>query len=418
LSTQIRISGNKSLHGNVSISGAKNSSLPILAASLLTDEKVYLANVPMKLQDVCIMIELLKSLGKQVDILSEKEILVYGSVSSSKAPYHLVREMRASILALGPLLSKTGRANIPLPGGCNIGNRPVNLHIDGLKALGAEINMTNGTINGESKRLIGNRVTFNKVSVTGTQNLLMAATLAKGKTQIFNPANEPEVKELIDCLIMMGAKIKILPYCIEVEGVESLAGLKHQIRPDRIEMATYLFACMVTNGKITLNVDYSGYIKKTIDQLLPFGISINPNSQSVEVSMLANSIFPLSVSTNPYPGIATDIQPFLCVANSLAEGSSVIKETVFENRFQHLDELARLGSTHEVISNEVHFKGGDIFNGTRVQATDLRAGAALVLAGLAAKGETLISEAHHIFRGYESITEKLQLLGAEIELVN
>jgi UDP-N-acetylglucosamine 1-carboxyvinyltransferase len=416
--TSIKINGGGRLEGDVVISGAKNACLPLLACSLLTEQRLHLKNVPMQLEDVKLMIELLKSLGKRVDLLQSNEVAISGSVSSVKAPYDYVRAMRASILVLGPLMTKEGEANIPLPGGCNIGNRPINLHIDGLRLMGADIVILNGVVSGRSERLIASKISFSTVSVTGTQNLIMAATLAKGVTQIFNYALEPEVIELIACLNMMGAKIKVLPYGLEIEGVESLRGATYEIGPDRIEFATYLIASVVTNGKVSIVVPVNDYIQRTLDQLLPIGFTFDRKDNLIKVEMNGSSIYPLSFSTSPYPGMATDTQPMLCVVNSLANGPSVIKETIFENRFQHLSELARLGSTYEVIKNEIHFKGNDRFKGVEVRATDLRAAAAMIIGGLAAEGETIITDADYIFRGYEAVVDKLQALGVEIELLN
>lgn len=414
----IKVNGCRPIEGDVLISGAKNACLPLLACSLLTEQRLHLKNVPMQLEDVKLMIKLLKSLGKKIELLESNEVAISGSVSSVEAHYDCVRAMRASILVLGPLIAKEGKANIPLPGGCNIGNRPINLHIDGLRLMGADVAIISGVVSGKSDRLAASKISFSTVSVTGTQNLIMAATLAKGVTQIFNSATEPEVTELIVCLNAMGAKIKVLSYGLEIEGVDSLSGTIHEIGPDRIELATYLIASVVTKGKVSISVPVNKYIQKTIDQLLPIGFILDKKENLIKVDMTCSSIYPLSFHTNPYPGIATDIQPMLCVVNSLASGTSVIKETIFENRFQHLSELARLGSTHDVIKNEVYFKGSDRFNGVEVRATDLRAAAAMVLGGLAAEGETLITEADHIFRGYESVFDKLQSLGVEIELLD
>jgi len=408
----LSVTGGKPLRGCVDISGSKNASLPALAATILTDDKVTLSNIP-ELEDISIFLKLLTSLGKKISIDSKNCISIEGSLSSIIAPYEYVSAMRASILVLGPLLTKYHKAIVSLPGGCKIGLRPVDLHIKALRQMGAEISQDKGNIEAQCKILNGSEVLFTKVTVTGTQNVLMAAVLGRGATKILNAAIEPEVITLIELLSSMGAQIKLTGTTIYVQGVKKLHGTSFRLGPDRIELATYYLAVAATKGKVEINVSSDSCIKHTLNQLSAVGTA-DILSNKVKIDFSNAEINPVSFITNVYPGIATDMQPLLCVTNSIANGPSVIKEQIFENRLQHLPELARLGSKYEIQGNEVRFEGGSEYTGTTLNVTDLRAGAALVIGAISAQGKSQIYDYFHILRGYENFIEKLSSLGADI----
>lgn len=400
------------------ISGAKNAALPILAAALLADDVVTLKNVP-HLKDVTTMMELIGQLGAKLTIEEDMCIHIDSStVSEYVAPYELVKTMRASILVLGPLLAKYGRAEVSLPGGCAIGSRPVDLHLKALKAMGAEIELKNGFIYAHTPKgyLEGKPFLFDTVTVTGTENILMAATLAKGKTIIKNAAKEPEVVDLANLLIQMGAKIEGAgTHTIEIEGVDSLSGTVYSVLPDRIEAGTYLAAAAITRGDVVIRKVRPDHLQSTIFKFEEAGAHITIGDDWVRLNMQNNRPHAVDISTAPFPGLATDMQAQFMALNCIAEGSASIIENIFENRFMHVHELQRMGAQIRVNSNTAIVKGMPTLNGAPVMATDLRASAGLVLAGLAAEGETIIDRIYHVDRGYERIEEKLSSLGADIK---
>jgi UDP-N-acetylglucosamine 1-carboxyvinyltransferase len=413
------ITGGKRLDGEIRISGSKNSSLPIIAATLLASEPVTVGNLP-HLQDVTTLIELLGRMGVQLVIDDRMNVEVDAStISVLEAPYELVRTMRASILVLGPLLAHFGEAIVSLPGGCAIGSRPVDLHLRGLTALGAEINVVNGnvhaTVNG---RLKGARLVMDTVTVTGTENLLMAATLADGITVIENAAREPEVVDLADCLTKMGAKISGAGTdTITVEGVEKLGGCHHNVIPDRIETGTYLIAAAATGGRIKVKDTAPKLLDATIQKLIEAGAKVEVGEDWISLDMEGRRPKAVSLRTAPYPAMPTDMQAQFTALNTVAEGTGTIVETVFENRFMHVQEMNRMGADIQVEGNTAISRGVPHLNGAPVMATDLRASASLVIAGLVAHGDTVVDRIYHIDRGYECIEEKLQLLGASIRRV-
>jgi len=402
----------------VIISGAKNAALPILAAALLADDIVTLKNVP-HLKDVTTMMELLGQLGAKLTI--EEDMCIHidpRTVSEYIAPYELVKTMRASILVLGPLLAKFGRAEVSLPGGCAIGTRPVDLHLKALKAMGAIIELKNGFIYASAPKgyLEGKTFLFDTVTVTGTENILMAATLAKGKTIIKNAAKEPEVIDLANMLIQMGARIEGAgTHTIEIEGVDSLSGTVYSVLPDRIEAGTYLAAAAITRGDVIIRKVRPDHLQSTICKFEEAGGQITFGDDWVRLNMQNNRPHAVDISTAPFPGLATDMQAQFMALNCVAEGSSSIIENIFENRFMHVHELQRMGAQIRVNGNTAIVKGIPHLNGAPVMATDLRASASLVLAGLAAEGETIIDRIYHVDRGYERIEEKLASLGADIK---
>ena len=412
---KLLINGGNPLEGEVRISGAKNSVLPILAASLLCEDDLVIGNVP-HLQDVTTTISLLTEMGANLSIDERMNVSVNAaSLKNFYAPYEMVKTMRASILVLGPLLAHFGEAKVSLPGGCAIGSRPVNLHIDGLKAMGASIKVEDGYIFAKAKQLKGARISLPIATVTGTENLMMAAALATGKTIIKNAAKEPEIIDLANCLRLMGANIKGdgTPEII-VEGVKELKGCNYDVLPDRIETATFLVAAAITKGKLTLTHTRPDTIKIIIDKLKKAGadIAIKNDIINIEVKSQLNSV---NITTNPYPDFPTDMQAQFIALNSIAKGKSKVTESVFENRFMHVQELVRMGANIDVNGNIATIQGVKSLKGAPVMATDLRASASLILAGLVAEGDTVVDRIYHIDRGYECIEEKLTKLGANIK---
>jgi len=412
---KLLINGGNPLEGEVRISGAKNSVLPILAASLLCEDDLVIGNVP-HLQDVTTTISLLTEMGANLSIDERMNVSVNAaSVKNFYAPYEMVKTMRASILVLGPLLAHFGEAKVSLPGGCAIGSRPVNLHIDGLKAMGASIKVEDGYIFAKAKKLKGARISLPIATVTGTENLMMAAVLATGKTTIKNAAKEPEIIDLANCLRLMGANIKGdgTPEII-VEGVKELKGCNYDVLPDRIETATFLVAAAITKGKLTLTHTRPDTIKIIIDKLKKAGADIATKNDiiNIEVKSQLNSV---NITTNPYPDFPTDMQAQFIALNSIAKGKSKVTESVFENRFMHVQELVRMGANIDVNGNIATIQGVKSLKGAPVMATDLRASASLILAGLVAEGDTVVDRIYHIDRGYECIEEKLTKLGANIK---
>ena len=414
---KLRINGRYSLNGEVNISGSKNASLPIMAACLLCSEEVVLDNIP-ALRDINTMIRLITYMGVKISKTSDNTVKINAHRIKEKfAPYDLVKTMRASILVLGPLLARFGEAVVSLPGGCAIGARPVNLHIEGLKAMGAEIDLKNGYIHAKARQLKGCEFSFNPVSVTGTANLMMAACLAEGATILNNCAKEPEIVNLGEFLISMGANLNGLGSDqILIEGVDKLEATTCRVIPDRIEAATFLIAALITKSNLKLNGALAEHLREPINLLEEAGASISVAEEFIEVTSL-NEIIPVSFATSPYPGIPTDIQAQLMVLNVLAQGESSIEETIFENRFMHVLELQRMGANIELQSNIAKIKGVNQLQSAQVMATDLRASAALVLAALVAHGETEIDRIYHIDRGYENIDKKLSLIGAQVERI-
>ena len=412
---KLLISGGKPLRGEVRISGAKNSVLPILAASLLSDEEVIIGNVP-HLQDVTTTISLLTEMGATLSIDEKMKVSINSSsMKSFYAPYEMVKTMRASILVLGPLLAHFGTAKVSLPGGCAIGSRPVNLHIEGLKAMGANIKVEDGYIIAKAKRLKGAKISLPIATVTGTENLMMAATLASGKTVIKNAAKEPEIIDLANCLRLMGASIEGDGTSdITIIGVKKLSGCNYDVLPDRIETATFLVAAAITKGNLTLTHTRPDTIKVIINKLRKAGakILIKNDSINIEVKSQLNAV---NIITNPYPDFPTDMQAQFIALNSISKGKSKVVESVFENRFMHVQELVRMGADIEINGNTAIIKGVKGLTGAPVMATDLRASASLILAGLVAKGETIVDRIYHIDRGYECIEEKLTKIGASIK---
>lgn len=412
------ILGGRPLEGSVEISGAKNAALPILAATLLSTDKVTLTNVPM-LQDIKTIIEVLRHLGVMVNINDDKSyVVVADKVNQFEAPYKLVKTMRASILVLGPLLARFGRAKVSLPGGCAIGSRPVDLHIEALKKMGAKIKLENGYIDATvDGRLKGADITFSKVTVGGTENTLMAAALAEGETILRNAAQEPEIVDLACFLRKLGADIEGEgTSTIRIRGVDCLKGCEHEVLPDRIETGTYLVAGAMTRGTITLNKTRPETLSTVIDLLRKTGAEINIDKDTIHLDMNGKRPHAVSFSTAPYPGFPTDMQAQFMALNCVAEGDSVIKETVFENRLMHAAELSRLGAQlKKQNAKTVKVRGLSSLNAATVMATDLRAGACLILAGLASEGGlSQVLRVYHVDRGYEHIEEKLQQLGAKI----
>ena len=417
---KLLIKGRSPLNGEIYASGAKNSALPILAASLLSDSPVRVGNLP-HLNDVTTMLELLGSMGVDVMLSDDMEVEVdTSSIKNLDARYELVKTMRASILVLGPLLAKYQEATVALPGGCAIGSRPVNLHIEAMSAMGAEINIEDGYIKASvNGRLKGCEISFDPVSVTGTENVIMAASLAQGVTTINNAAKEPEVIDLANCLSSMGAKIQGAGTdIIKIEGVNSLSGTSFSVMPDRVEVGTYLTATAMTGGKVKIKSAKPQYLSSVITKLESTGAEIKIGEDWVEITMERDRPLATSLTTGPYPSFPTDMQAQFVALNSIAEGNSTITETVFENRFMHVQEIARMGGDIALKGNTAVIKGIKGLKGAPVMATDLRASASLVLAGLVAKGSTTIDRIYHIDRGYERIEEKLKMLGADIERIS
>ena len=411
------ISEGGALQGEIRISGAKNAALPILAATLLATEPVTIGNVP-HLHDITTTMELLGQMGLELVIDEYMNIQVDSSpIKTYFAPYELVKTMRASILVLGPLLARFGKADVSLPGGCAIGSRPVDMHLAGLTAMGADITVENGYIRASAKRLKGTELALDLVTVTGTENLMMAATLAKGTTVIRNAAREPEVVDLANCLIEMGARIEgVGTDTIVIDGVDELGGTQYEILPDRIETGTYLVAAAMTQGKVRLKNTRPETLQVVMDKLVEAGAKLEYGEDWITLDMSARPRA-VDIHTSPYPGFPTDMQAQFTALNCIAEGTGAITESVFENRFMHVQELQRMGAKVHLEGNTVISQGIERLTGAQLMATDLRASASLVLAGLVARGETIVERIYHIDRGYETIEEKLSLLGARIRRV-
>ncbi len=412
------VTGGFPLRGEIRISGAKNAALPVLVASLLTAETLRIGNVP-HLQDITTTMVLLGRMGVRF-VVDEKMVIEADAnqVASLRAPYELVKTMRASILVLGPLVARFGEAEVSLPGGCAIGSRPVNLHIKGLQAMGADIRLEGGYIHARAKRLKGARIFMDTVSVTGTENIMMAATLAEGTTVIENAAREPEVVDLARCLTSMGARIRGAGTdVITIEGVERLHGATHDVIPDRIETGTYLVAGAITSGEVRLRYTRPDLLLAVIDKLREAGARIESGSDWVKLDMRGRRPRAVDIRTAPYPAFPTDMQAQFVALNSIAEGSGTVTETVFENRFMHVQELQRMGAQIETKGATAFVRGVPKLVGAPVMATDLRASACLALAGLIAENETSVERIYHIDRGYECIEEKLATLGARIRRV-
>lgn len=415
---KLLIEGGATLSGNVTISGAKNAALPILAATLLATERVIISNVP-HLKDVTTMLSLLQMMGVKVTVNDRLTVEIDSSeIDSYKAPYELVKTMRASILVLGPLLARFGEADVSLPGGCAIGARPVNLHVAGLQAMGASVVVEDGFIKARVDRLKGAHIVFELVTVTGTENLLMAAVLADGETILENAAREPEVSDLADFLIGMGAQIKGAgTSTIIVQGVKSLVGTEYRVLPDRIETGTYLVAAAMTGGRIRAMKCAPEMLEAVLIKLREAGALLEVGDDWIEIDMRGRRPKSVDIRTAPYPAFPTDMQAQFCALNVIADGVGTVTETIFENRFQHVPEMQRMGADIQIEGNTAICTGVDELTAAPVMATDLRASAGLVLAGLAAKGETLVDRIYHVDRGYERIEEKLGQLGASIRRV-
>lgn len=409
------INGGGQLAGNVRISGAKNAVLPILAATLLADGPATIENVP-HLHDVTTTVELLGCMGVMVSIDEKLSVEVdCSTIENYTAPYHMVKTMRSSILVLGPLLARFGEAEVSLPGGCAIGSRPVDLHIKGLQDMGAEIDVSNGYIHARASRLKGARLILDIVTVTGTENLMMAAALADGETIIENAAREPEVVDLANFINAMGGKVSGAGTdTITIEGVEQLNGTRYRVLPDRIETGTYLVAAAITGGKIMVKDTQPGLLDAVLDKLKEAGAVIETGSDWISLDMEGRRAKSVNIRTAPYPAFPTDMQAQFAALNTVADGTATIIETVFENRFMHVQELKRMGADIEVEGNTAIIRGIEKLTAAPVMATDLRASASLILAGLVAEGETEVQRIYHIDRGYENIEEKLALLGARI----
>lgn len=426
---RIKIIGGNRLNGVIPISGAKNAALPLMIASLLTDDTLTLENVP-HLADVEQLLRILGNHGVDISVNGRRERqgesyartvhFTARNVVDTTAPYELVSKMRASFWVIGPLLARMGEARVSLPGGCAIGTRPVDLFIDGLRALGAEIDIDNGYVDAQAKNgLIGGRYEFPKVSVGATHVLMMAATLARGTTEIENAAREPEVVDLANCLNAMGAKISGAgTSTITIEGVTSLSGARHRVLPDRIETGTYAMAVAMTGGDVMLEDTQAGLLETALDALRATGTEVTPTNTGIRVARNGAGIQPVDVVTDPFPGFPTDLQAQFMGLMTMAEGTSHITETIFENRFMHVQELARLGAQISLSGQTATIEGVSRLQGAPVMATDLRASVSLVIAGLAAEGETTVNRVYHLDRGFERLEEKLSNCGATIERVS
>ncbi|MDD3481548.1 UDP-N-acetylglucosamine 1-carboxyvinyltransferase [Azovibrio restrictus] len=415
---KLAIQGGIALSGEVTISGAKNAALPILCAALLSAEPLKFSNLP-HLNDISTLLRLLGQMGVGVTLEgSDGLVLDGGGLNNPLAPYDLVKTMRASILVLGPLLARCGEARVSLPGGCAIGARPVDQHIKGLQAMGAEITVEQGYIHAKANRLQGARICTDMVTVTGTENLMMAACLAEGETVIENAAREPEVVDLANCLVSMGARISGAGTdVIRIQGVERLHGAEHAIMPDRIETGTYLCAAAATGGEVRLLRTSAAYLDSVVDKLMDAGCDIRLERDAINLKAPPR-LKSVSLRTAPYPAFPTDMQAQFMAINCVAEGVATIRETIFENRFMHASELQRLGADIQIEGNNAVVRGVARLEGATVMATDLRASASLVIAGLAAQGETVIDRIYHLDRGYERIEEKLARLGAQVRRVH
>ena len=419
---KLKINGQRSLYGDVHISGAKNAALPILIASLLTKEELNLKNVP-NLFDIKTTEKLLTVMGVEIVKTNSQMKLIAKEIKDFNAPYDLVKTMRASILVLGPLLARFGSAKVSLPGGCAIGSRPVDIHIKGLEAMGAKIKIENGDIVASSHdlpehKLVGAQINMSQVTVTGTENLMMAASLAKGKTILKNSAREPEVIDLGNCLIKMGADIKGLGTdIITINGVDELHGAEHSIIFDRIEAGTYMVAAAMTSGELNCIGVESNMMTSVIDKLRETGVEVIESDNMVTVKS-NGKLKSVDIETAPFPNFPTDMQAQFMALNAVADGTSKIEENIFENRFMHAQELIRMGADIQINQNTALIRGGKILEGANVMATDLRASASLVLAALAAKGTTVIDRIYHLDRGYENLEKKFNQIGAQIERVS
>jgi UDP-N-acetylglucosamine 1-carboxyvinyltransferase len=415
---KLAIVGGKPLDGEIRISGAKNAALPILAATLLADGQVTLRNVP-KLNDIATTLKLLKRMGVAAEHRDDGSATVdAGGIKEFLAPYELVKTMRASILVLGPLLGRFGHADVSLPGGCAIGARPVNLHVLGLRAMGASITIDNGYIRARAAKLKGARIVLDTVTVTGTENLMMAAAYADGETVIENAAREPEIADLAAFLKKMGAKIEGAGSdTIHIQGVERLTAAAYDVMPDRIESGTYLVAAAITGGRVRLTHADPIHLDAVLQKLAEAGAKIALGPDWIELDMRGRRPKAVDIKTAPYPAFPTDMQAQFCALNAVAEGTAMITETIFENRFQHVLELQRLGANLSIQGNTVIARGVERLTGAPVMATDLRASASLVIAGLQAEGTTLVDRIYHVDRGYERIETKLGILGADIRRV-
>ena len=412
---KLLIKGGNTISGTIKCSGAKNAALPMIAATILCKESVVLRNLPF-LQDITTMFELLGSMGAQIILNEDMDFTISSNkLSDTEARYELVKTMRASILVLGPLVARYGKARIALPGGCAIGSRPVNFHLDALEQLGAKIELKNGYIEATADRLQGTRVKFDGITVTGTENIMMAAALAEGTSYLTNVAKEPEIVDLAEMLNAMGANIKGAGTDeIVIEGVEELTGVTFDIPADRIEAGTYLAAAVVTAGDIRIDGINPDRLKKVLEKLAETGAEITCTDDSISLSMNLEKPKPVDITTAPFPEFPTDMQAQFSVISAMADGVSNIYENVFENRFMHIQELNRMGCDISVQGNHALVKGVNTLYGAEVMATDLRASASLILAGLCAEGETIVDRIYHIDRGYERIEEKLNYLGANI----
>jgi UDP-N-acetylglucosamine 1-carboxyvinyltransferase len=414
---KLHVNGGRALAGEVRISGAKNAALPILCAALLTDQPLVLENVP-RLMDVRTMAKLLAQMGVEVGAQTDGRLELRAQrIVEPEAGYEMVKSMRASVLVLGPLVARGGRARVSLPGGCAIGARPVDQHVKGLEAMGAEITVEHGTMNAAAKRLRGARIVMDLVTVTGTENLMMAATLAEGTTVLVNAAREPEVVDLANCLRAMGAKIEGAGTdTIRIDGVRTLSGAQHRVMPDRIETGTYLAAVAAAGGKVRLSGAAPDTLGATVEKLVEAGPHIALGADTIEIEMEGRAQA-VSLTTAPYPGFATDMQAQFMALDCIASDTGTITETIFENRFMHAQELQRLGADITIQGNTAVVRGVERLQGAKVMATDLRASASLVVAGLVAQGETLIDRIYHLDRGYEGLEHKLSGLGARIARV-
>lgn len=413
---KLLIEGGAVLRGEVAISGAKNAALPILCAALLSAEPLELSNVP-ELNDIATMLRLLEEMGVKIQRDGHRVTLDASQISNPVASYERVKTMRASILVLGPLVARCGEARVSLPGGCAIGARPVDQHIKGLQAMGAEVTVEQGYVHAKANRLKGARICTDMVTVTGTENLMLAACLAAGETIIENAAREPEVVDLANCLVAMGARISGAGTdTIRIQGVERLHGAQHRVMPDRIETGTYLCAAAVTGGTVRLTDTSAAYLDAVVDKLLDAGCEITMERDAIRLQAPAR-LKAVSLRTAPYPAFPTDMQAQFMAMNCIADGVATIRETIFENRFMHVNELLRLGANIQIEGNNAVVRGVERLQGATVMATDLRASASLIVAGLVAQGETLIDRIYHLDRGYEKIEDKLHALGARVRRV-
>ena len=412
---KLLIKGGNPLSGTIKCSGAKNAALPMIAATILSKDSIVLKNLPF-LQDITTMFELLGSMGAEIILNEDMDFTISSNnLSDTEARYELVKTMRASILVLGPLVARYGKARIALPGGCAIGSRPVNFHLDALEQLGAKIELKSGYIEATADRLQGARIKFDGITVTGTENIMMAAALAEGTSHLTNVAKEPEIVDLAEMLNAMGAKIKGAGTDeITIEGVKELTGVTFNIPADRIEAGTYLAAAVVTCGDICIDGINPNRLKKVLEKLAETGAEITCTDDSISLSMKLEKPKPVDITTAPFPEFPTDMQAQFSVISAMADGVSNIYENVFENRFMHIQELNRMGCDISVKGNHAVVKGVDTLYGAEVMATDLRASASLILAGLCAEGDTIVDRIYHIDRGYERIEEKLNYLGANI----